>query len=184
MPSVHQNYKLKKLTTCFITSRESEKPMKNNTHTITILSTAFITTVALHAQYTNEESTNGHSASKYLKEASCKIHGAANDLIDYTFEEKNAFSTRMKDKLSEVNMSLDHLNAKIDHAGTATRNEAQPKLDALRTKADQLGKKVDEIKNATASTWDSVKMDSKNSYMELKGKIRRENKWLRDKLIF
>jgi hypothetical protein len=90
----------------------------------------------------------------------------------------------MKDKLSEVNMSLDHLNAKIDHAGTATRNEAQPKLDALRTKADQLGKKVDEIKNATASTWDSVKMDSKNSYMELKGKIRRENKWLRDKLIF
>lgn len=117
-----------------------------------------------------------------LKDAGCRIHGAAHDLKDYTFEEKDAFTAKMKDELSEANKSLDHLDAKLDHVATATKDEAKPKLDAMRIKADQLGKKVDAIQDATASTWESVKADSKNSYKELKGKIRRENQWLSDKI--
>ena len=155
--------------------------MKNQTLVITILSSAFMAATALHAQNTNQQFNNAQCASKDLKDASCKIHRAANDLKDYTFEEKDAFKIKMRDDLSDVNNSLDHLNTKLEHAGTATREEAQPKIDSLRTKSDQLGKKIEAIQDATASTWENVKTDSKNSYMELKGKIRRENKWLSDK---
>ena len=151
--------------------------MKNNALYITILSTAFIATAALHAQ-----NTNGQSASQDLKDAKCKIHGATQDMKNYTFEEKDAFTAKMRDKLSEANKSLDRLNTKMAHTEAATRDAAQPKLDALRTKADQLGKKFDTIQDATASTWERVKKDSTNSYKELKVQIRRESQWLSDKM--
>ena len=156
--------------------------MKSNILVLSILSTALVAASPLQAQNTTRQCTNAQSASQDLNDARCKLHGAARDLKDYTFEEKDAFSAKLKDGLSEANKSLDPLDAKVAHAGAATKEAAQPKLDALRTKADQLGKKVDAIQGATASTWESVKKDSKNSYIDLKVQIHRERQWLSNKL--
>jgi hypothetical protein len=150
--------------------------MKNNALTITILSAAFLATAGVHGQ-----STNGQSAPEDLKDAGYKIHEATDDIKDYTFEKKDEFTKKMRGELLELNKSLEHLRAKIDHAGAATKAEAQPKFNALRVKADQLGKKLDGVQDATASTWESVKMDSKKAYRELKVKIHREHQWLSNK---
>ncbi len=150
--------------------------MKNNALAITILSAAFLATAGVHGQ-----STNGQSASQDLRDASDKIQEATHDIKDYTFDKKDEFTKKMRGELSEVNKSLDRFHAEIDHAGTATKAEAQQKFDALRVKADQLGRKLDAVQDATASTWESVKMDSKNAYRELKVQIRRERQWLSDK---
>ena len=47
---------------------------------------------------------------------------------------------------------------------------------------DQLGKQLDEVKNASESTWDSVKAGSKKAYDELKDSFQQSRQWLSDKV--
>jgi ElaB/YqjD/DUF883 family membrane-anchored ribosome-binding protein len=77
---------------------------------------------------------------------------------------------------------LDQLAAKIEKSSDAAKAEAKPKLQALREKADQLGKQLDEAKNATESTWDSVKAGSKKAYNELKDGFNQARQWVSDKI--
>ena len=67
-------------------------------------------------------------------------------------------------------------------AERAVKAEAKPKLQALREKADQLGKQLDEVKNATESTWDSVKSGTRKAYDALKEGFQQSRQWVSDKI--
>lgn len=111
-----------------------------------------------------------------------KTKEAAQDMKDYTFAQKAEFTEKMQSQLAEIHKDLDRLAAKIEKSSDAAKAQAQPKLQALREKADQLGKQLGEAKNATESTWDSVKATSKKAYNELKDGFNEARQWVSEKI--
>jgi len=151
--------------------------MKITTTTITLLTTTLLATGGLFGQ-----STNQNDAAQDLKNANCHIQGAAKNLKDYTFAEKDAFTEAMKNNLAEMNKHIDILDARVNKAGVAAKSELQPKLDALRMKSDQLGKQINTIPTATESTWESVKTDTKDSFRKLKIALGHDREWISKKI--
>ena len=121
--------------------------MKNKTLLLTLLC------AAAFAVGCNKEQT----ASQQLDKIQAETKQAAQDMKDYTFAQKAEFVAKMQGQLDEMNRDLDQLAAKIEKSSDTAKAEAKPKLQALRDQAAQLNKQLDEARNATESTWDSVK---------------------------
>jgi len=107
---------------------------------------------------------------------------AARDLKDYSYAQKAEFVEKMQSQLTEINKDLDQLAAKIEKSTAAAKVEAQPKLQALREQADKLNKQLDVAKNATESTWDSVKAGSRKAYDDLKDGFNQARQWVSEKI--
>src|SRR5712675_462972 len=106
------------------------------------------------------------TTSQQLDKVQAKTKEAARDIKDYSYAQKAEFVATRQSQLAEINRDLDQLSAKIEKSSAAAQAEAKPKLQALREKAAQLGKQLDEVKNASESTWNSVKTSSAKAYNE------------------
>jgi len=146
--------------------------MKNITFVITLFSTV------LFAAGCNKEQTT----SQQVENVKSETKEAAQEMKDYTFAEKAKFTEEMQSQLTEINRSLDQLDAKIENTSDTAKAEAKPKLQALREKANQLGKQLEAATNSTESTWETVKADSKKAYNELKDEINQARQWVSDKI--
>jgi len=146
--------------------------MKNQTKLFTALCLAAL------AVGCNQEKTT----SQQLNELKAETKAVAAEMQDYTFAQKTEFAEKMQSQLAAINADLDQLAAKIEKSSTATQAEARPKLQALREKADQLGRQLDQVKSATASTWDNVKAGTKKAYDELKDGFHQSRQWLSEKI--
>jgi ABC-type transporter Mla subunit MlaD len=122
------------------------------------------------------------SASEQLDKVKSETTAAAQDMKDYTFAQKAEFVTKMQGQLDTVNKDLDQLSAKIDSSSDAIKAEAKPKLQALRDQTAQLAKQLDNVRNATESTWDSVKATSQKAFDSVKDGFQQARQWLSDKI--
>ena len=124
------------------------------------------------------------TTSQQIEEIKTETKAAVQDLKekDYTFAQKDEFTETMKRQLAAINQDLDALEAKIKNSSGAAKAEAEPKLQALREKAAQLGRQIDGAKDATESTWDSVKASSKKAYGDLKDGFNQSRQWVSDKI--
>lgn len=122
------------------------------------------------------------TTAQQLDKVQAETKQATQDLKDYTFAQKAEFTATMQTQLAEINQELDQLAAKIEKSSDAAKAEATPKLQALREKADELGKQLEKAKDATESTWDSVKAGSKKAYGELKDGFTQARQWVSDKI--
>jgi ElaB/YqjD/DUF883 family membrane-anchored ribosome-binding protein len=122
------------------------------------------------------------TTSQKLDQVQEKTAAAAQDMKDYTFAQKAEFTARMQGQLAEINRDLDQLAARIEKSSAAAKAEAQPKLQMLRDQASKLNKQLDEVRNATESTWDSVKAGSKKAYDELKDGFNQARQWVSEKI--
>jgi hypothetical protein len=77
---------------------------------------------------------------------------------------------------------VDQLSARIDTSSDAIKADAKPKLQALRDQTAQLNKQLDDVKNATESTWDSVKGGFKKAYETSKDGFNQARQWVSDKI--
>jgi DNA anti-recombination protein RmuC len=125
---------------------------------------------------------NQETTTQRFEKVQAKTEEAARDMKDYTYAQKAEFTENMQSQLSGINKELDQLAAKIEKSNDAAKAEAQLKLQALREKADQLGKQLDEARNATESTWDSVKDGSKKAFDELKAGFQQARQWVSEKI--
>ena len=107
---------------------------------------------------------------------------AAQDMKSYTYAQKTEFVTSMQGQLNTLNKDLDQLSAKIETSSDAVKNEAKPKLQELRDQSAQLTKQLDNVRNATESTWDSVKTTSQKAFDSLKDGFQQSRQWLSDKI--
>ena len=146
--------------------------MKHKTLLLTFLS------AAAFAVGCNKEETT----SQQLDKVQGKTEAAAQDMKDYTYAQKAEFVEKMQSQLAELNRDLDQLAAKIEKSSAAVKAEAQPKLQALRDQITQLNKQPDEVKNATESTWDSVKGGFKKAYEASKAGFQQARQWVSDKI--
>jgi len=63
-----------------------------------------------------------------------------------------------------------------------SRRTPNPNSRRCRDKAAGLNKQLDEAKNATESTWDSVKTGSEKAYNALKDDFQQARQWASDKI--
>jgi ABC-type transporter Mla subunit MlaD len=148
------------------------KIMYNKTIVITFLSAAAFLVGC------NQEPTTSQQFDKVQSETK----QAAQDMKDYTYAQKSAFVQTMQTQLAALNADLDQLSAKVDKSSDAVKAEAKPKLQALRDQTGQLNKQLDEVKNATESTWDSVKGGFKKAYDSSKDGFQQARQWVSDKV--
>ncbi len=96
---------------------------------------------------------------------------------DYTFAQKTEFTESMLKELAAINQDLDQLGTKIEKSSAAVRAEAQSKLQVLHRKAEALRQRLDRAKDATESTWDTVKAGSQKAYEDLKDEFTLARLW-------
>ena len=146
--------------------------MKRNNLIITLLSAVAFTMGC------NKEGTT----TQQIDKVQAKTAEVSADMKDYSYAQKAEFTEAMQKQLAQINKDLDQLDAKIEKSSDAAKAEAQPKLQALREKADQLGKQLGEARNATESTWDTVKAGSKKAFDELKNDFQKARQWVSEKI--
>jgi len=146
--------------------------MKNMTLVLTVVCAAALAVAC------NQEQT----ASQQLDKVQAETKKAAQDMKDYSFAQKTEFVEKMQTQLAALNQDLDQLSAKIEKSSVAVRAEARPKLQALRDQTVQLSKQLDEVKNATESTWDSVKNGFNTAYDSSKDGFNQARQWVSDKI--
>jgi cytochrome c556 len=148
------------------------KFMKHKTLTLTLLSTLILTAACEQKQSTSDQ----------LDNARAKTKEAAQDLKDYSYDQKSVFVDAMTARLASLNRDLDQLTAKVEASSDSVKAEAKPKLQALRDQTAQLDKQFDEVKNATESTWESVKNGFKNAYESSSDGFNQARQWVSDKV--
>lgn len=159
-------------TTSVAASNETNiTTMKNKTLVITLLA------VAILAAGCNKEQTT----SEQLDKAQAETKQAAQAMKDYTYAQKSAFVATMQGQLAALNRDLDQLAAKIETSSDTVQAEAKPKLQVLRDQRAQLNKQLDEVKNATESTWESVKGGFNKAYESSKDEFNQARQWVSDK---
>jgi peptidoglycan hydrolase CwlO-like protein len=146
--------------------------MKNKTWVITALSIA-----ALAVGCNKEQST-----SQQMDKVQTETKAAAVDMKDYTYSQRDEFVKDMQAQLDALNKDLDQLSAKIDSSNDDIKAEAKPKLQALRDQTAQLNKQLDDARNATDSTWDSVKTGFTKAYDSTKDGFNQARQWVSDKI--
>jgi len=133
---------------------------------------------AVFAVGCNKEATT----SQQLENVQAKTEVAAQDMKDYTYAQKSAFVEKMQGQMTEINRDLDQLVARVEKSSDAAKAEAKPKLQALRNQAAKLNQQLDEARNATESTWDSVKDGFRQGYNELKDGFQTARQWVSEKI--
>ena len=126
----------------------------------------------------NKEGTT----SQQLDKAQVKTEEAAQSMQDYSYAQKTQFVEKMQGQLTALNNDLDQLAAKIEKSSDAVKAEAKPKLQALRDQTAQLNKHLDEVRNATESTWDSVQTGFRKAYDSSKNGFQQARQWVSDKI--
>ncbi|MGZ4975007.1 MAG: sll1863 family stress response protein, partial [Limisphaerales bacterium] len=111
-----------------------------------------------------------------------KAANAADDMKDYTFAQKAEFTAKMQAQLGDINKDLDTLQTKIDKSSDAVKAECKPKLQVLRDQQSALSKQLDQVKDATESTWDSVKAGTSKAYASLKEGFQQSRQWVSEKI--
>jgi PBP1b-binding outer membrane lipoprotein LpoB len=122
------------------------------------------------------------TTSEQLDKAQAKTAEAARDMKDYSYAQKAQFVEKMQGELAALNADLAQLAAKIEKSSDAAKAEAKPKLQALRDQTAQLNKHLDDVKNATESTWDSVKDGFNKAYQSSKDSFQDARRWVSDKI--
>ncbi len=149
--------------------------MKKNTFlTITFCA---ITAFAAGCKPSQENST-----AQQLDKVKTETKADAKEMKDFAFAQRAEFVATMQGQLDALNKDMDQLSVKIENSSDAVKSEAKPKLQALRDEAALLNKQLDEAKNATESTWGSVKAGSEKAYDTLKNDFQQARQWASDKI--
>lgn len=122
------------------------------------------------------------TTTKQIDKVQEKAAEAAQDMKDYTYAQKAEFTAHMERQLAEINKDLDQLTAKVEKSNAAAKAEAQPKLQVLRDQTARLNQQLDDVRNATESTWSEVKTGFKKGVNEVKEGFNHARQWMSDKI--
>ena len=155
--------------------------MKHKRLIITFLSAAAFA-VGCKPSAEKSAADNREATAQQMDKVKQETKEAAQDMKDYAYAQKAEFVEKMHGQLTELNRDLDQLAARIEKCSDAVKAEGKPKLQSLRDQTARLNKQLDEVKNATESTWDSVKNGFKKTYESSKDGFQQARQWVSDKI--
>lgn len=101
---------------------------------------------------------------------------------EYTFAQRGEFTASMESQKAEITRDLELLEAKIEKSSDTVKAEARPRLQALRDQSARLNIQLEGVKDATETTWDSVKAGSRTAYAEMKEGFTQARQWVSEKI--
>ena len=107
---------------------------------------------------------------------------AADSVKGYAFTQKTELVAKLQPKLDSMNRELAEANEKLKNASVQAKADAEPKLKALREQTAALGKHLENLKGATAETWDDVKGGFQSAYDKAKEGLKDAKTWVTDKV--
>lgn len=122
------------------------------------------------------------TTSQQLEKIKTETKQTARAMKDYTFAQKAEFTETMKRELAVIHSDIDQLAAGIEKSSEAAKAEARPKLKALREQAARLDRQLEEVKDATESTWDTFKRDTREARDGFKEAFQHSRQWLSEKI--
>jgi hypothetical protein len=122
------------------------------------------------------------TTSQQLDRVQEKTATATQDMVDYSYAQKDEFVAKMRAQLANLNRELDELAAKVERATTAVKADAQPRIQALRIQTARLNRQLDEAASATESGWDKFKAEVHKAHDESKQEFSRARQWLSEKI--
>src|SRR5690242_10094206 len=122
------------------------------------------------------------TASEQLEQAKTDTKTAAQDMKSYTFAQKGEFVAKMQGQLDALNRDFEQISAKIESSSEEVKAKARPELQGLRDQTAQMNKQLENVRNATESTWESVKAASQKSFDSLKNGFQKSRQWASDKI--
>lgn len=153
---------------------------KNTILTIGLVATALLAIGCKRSERPDGESET--SVSQKIDQIETDTRKAADDLRDFTHDQKGAFIEKLATHVSELNESIDELSAQVEKSSLAVQTEAKPRIAALQAQSDHLGKQLAIAKDASESTWESVKNGASEAYDELKLGLRNTREWMSEKI--
>lgn len=123
------------------------------------------------AQPSTDTSSAYQSAKQQTKEA-------VESVKNYTYAQKEEFAQKIKTDMSKIKQQLDQLSTKVESSSIKAKQEAEAKMDALRDQFGKLDKKLDDVEDATESTWDDVKSGVQTGYDQVKQSFQDLQDWL------
>ena len=122
------------------------------------------------------------TTAQQLDQVKTETKAAAADMKDYTFAQKAEFVKQMQGELDKLNQDLDTLSTKIEKSSDAIKAEAKPKFQALRDQTAELTRQLSDAQNATETTWEKVKAESKKAYDATANGVLEARQWVSDKI--
>jgi len=87
---------------------------------------------------------------------------------DFTFEQRQDFAQSIRSQLTELDGQIAQLSAEAKSKGGAVSDRALERIRAARKAADR---NLSKIANATADTWEAVKLSTNRSVENLAGEV-------------
>jgi hypothetical protein len=153
--------------------------MKSNHVLFTALSLVLLATAC---NQSDNQPTASESAASQLDQAKRQANEAIQSAKEYSYAQKAEFTAEMRKLIADLNQQMDDLSAKVQAANSTAKEEAKAKLQDLRDKTAAFDAKLDTIKDATAPGWESVKLEVKQGYDELKASVNQARQWLSEKI--
>lgn len=147
-----------------------------------IIPVTLLLAAALAISCKRSTATPADETNKTADKAQVANKDAALPIRDYNFGQKTEFVMAMRAQLVVLYQDLDELSAQIDKSNEAVQAEAKPKLAVLRKKAAQWSKQVDELSDATLSTWNVMKTETEKTVAHLKDEIAQAHQAVADKI--
>ena len=87
---------------------------------------------------------------------------------DFSFEQRQDFAQSIRSQLTELDGQIAQLSAEAKSKGGAVSDRALERIRAARKAADR---NLSKIANATADTWEAVKLSTNRSVENLAGEV-------------
>jgi hypothetical protein len=128
------------------------------------------------------ETKRQEAAALQLGKAKAATAEAAKAMEDYAYTQKTEFVAEMNKGLVATQEELDRIAGKVENATGAAKADAKAQLQAARDKWSQTKQQLNQVQNATESTWNDMKTKFKDSYTVLKSSVDETRQWLSDKI--
>jgi chromosome segregation ATPase len=81
---------------------------------------------------------------------------------------KESYQEKLEAQIKEWSAKLTELKAKADKAGAEAKVQMNQQIDQLRARTETAQQKLNEIKAASADTWEHLKASSEKAVEEMK----------------
>jgi small-conductance mechanosensitive channel len=146
------------------------------------LAAAFVSSCQSTAAKSTAETKQQETAALQLGKAKAATAEAARAMEDYAYTQKTEFVTEMNKGLVATQEELDRIAGKVENSTSAAKADAKAKLQVARDKWTQTKQQLNQVQNATESTWNDMKKSFKDSYTVLKSSVDETRQWLSDKI--
>ena len=92
---------------------------------------------------------------------------------DYTIQQKDAFQRKVQSELDEIQVRITQLRGQVKHSSAEARADFQKAISELEKKKDLAEKKAQDIRSATASSWEQAKSKTAAAMDDLRDSLKR-----------